>query len=557
MDKQYFENKKDFNGTRLIDEIKGYAHFDRKISMNSCWDYISDPEKIAHHKFYPFIKFDQVFIKYVLGDQSKDNAWMSKKEKNKRKVKKTKKREICYASHVDSCIYTYYAAELSQKYNEILAKEKIDYMSKGQMCSSVIAYRTNLDGKSNVEFAHEAIEFIRELEKCMVIVGDFKSFFDTLDHSYLKMQLKNILGVKNLTDDLYAVFKNITKYSYVDLGQLMFRTCKKDYCYKHKYLDIKNKKLRKKGRAESAFCCRHRTCQASAVGETYGDIQRFASVTQKEADDNYLKGRCLNRFCLKAFNESDKIDIGLAKACKLIKNPYRKNEEGIHQPMGIPQGSAISAVLANVYMYEFDKSMVNYVRQLKGKYMRYSDDFIVILPQPVDLGEFIKYLKELVLKTNITLEDKKTQVFNVDLKSDSPILSCSSEFLKNGIDGKHAIDYLGFTFDGVDVSIKAKTIFKYYYRMYSKIKYIKRYWVKHGKYSIGTANLYNKYSAKNLHWKDKSSGKEDKKNKRNFINYVYRAKRVFTNDEKIDLPARRHMDKIRSRLNCKTNNKDE
>lgn len=215
MEKSFFEEKVNYNGISALDEVKSYTHFDAKISMKKCWDYISDPKKVATHSFFPFIRFEQVFEKYVLKDK-----------KNDEREKKFKTREICYASHIDGCIYTYYAAELNEKYNQALLDAGIDNVkSGGTRHSSVVAYRDVLEGQSNINFAHDAIQFIRQIKDCMVIIGDFKSFFDRLNHAYLKKQIKNILQVEELSEDWYAVFKSITKYSYVDLSQLMFRLC--------------------------------------------------------------------------------------------------------------------------------------------------------------------------------------------------------------------------------------------------------------------------------------------------------------------------------------------
>ncbi len=69
---------------------KGYAHFDRRTSMREKKDYVFDPENIAHHGFYPFIHYKKKQIKY-----------------SKKKRKKVKERDICYAAHIDRCIYQY------------------------------------------------------------------------------------------------------------------------------------------------------------------------------------------------------------------------------------------------------------------------------------------------------------------------------------------------------------------------------------------------------------------------------------------------------------------
>ncbi len=47
---------------------------------------------------------------------------------------------------------------------------------------------------------------------------------------------------------------------------------------------------------------------------------------------------------------------------------------------GIPQGSPISALLSNIYMIDFDHDMKKYVDQFEGKYFRYCDDMLFIVP---------------------------------------------------------------------------------------------------------------------------------------------------------------------------------
>ncbi|MEL7005479.1 MAG: reverse transcriptase domain-containing protein [Bacteroidota bacterium] len=55
---------------------------------------------------------------------------------------------------------------------------------------------------------------------------------------------------------------------------------------------------------------------------------------------------------------------------------YRKSDlkEYTHSQYGIPQGLAISNILASIYLSDFDKTMNNQ----KGKYFRYIDDILII-----------------------------------------------------------------------------------------------------------------------------------------------------------------------------------
>lgn len=172
-----------------------YTHFDRRVSLDKCFGYITSPDKIAHHGFYPFIHYT---IK-------------SRKVKDGKKDE-PKKRQIYYAAHIDGWIYRYYAYLINEAYNQRVKKDGID--------SVAVAYRTNLR-KSNIDFAKEAFQRIQGTTSCYVMIGDFTDFFDNLDHIYLKKQLCDLLSVEKLSDDVYAVYKNVTRFSYVELQDLL------------------------------------------------------------------------------------------------------------------------------------------------------------------------------------------------------------------------------------------------------------------------------------------------------------------------------------------------
>lgn len=77
----------------IANSKKGYAHFDLRTDITKVSEYISNPEKVARHSFYPFIHYVMRMDKY-----------------NKKTGVKPKTREICYAAHMDRCIYQYYSA---------------------------------------------------------------------------------------------------------------------------------------------------------------------------------------------------------------------------------------------------------------------------------------------------------------------------------------------------------------------------------------------------------------------------------------------------------------
>lgn len=420
---------------------KHYAHFDYRTSLADQWEYISVPENIATHGFYPLIHYTQKSDKF--------NP-VSKK-------KKEKSREIRYAAHIDSCIYQYYSFLLNEQYNQRVGQDGISDVP--------VAYRTDL-GKNNVHFSKAAIDFIRQCNECYVMIGDFTNFFDNLDHQYLKMRWCDLLGCKYLPPDHYAVFKNITKYSTWEREDLLAINQLKNTPAGIRKLNAKNKVLT--------------------------DAQ---------------------------FHEN-----------KSHIQPKSKDE-----PYGIPQGSPISATLANVYMLDADNQIAALVRKHNGFYMRYSDDFMIVVPicDGYDAKEILGAAREIIASIpNVTLQPEKTQYFYYN---EPHLHNCSKEVDKSADDKNKVINFLEFSFDGAAVTVRPKTITKYHYRMRRKGKTIaKLKGVSPKGKHISNRNIYEKYSERGAYGK-----------RGNFLTYINRADAIFVDEPNITRDTRRHMQKIR------------
>ena len=436
-----------------------YTHFDRRVSLDNCFKYITSPDKVAHHGFYPFIH-------YTIKSQKIKNG----------KKDEPKKRQIYYAAHIDGWIYRYYAYLINERYNQRVRKDEID--------SVAVAYRTNL-GKSNIDFAKEAFQYIRGTTSCYVMIGDFTKFFDNLDHVYLKKQLCDLLSVEKLPDDIYAVYKNVTRFSYVELQDLL---------------------------------------KLNGIDDTRKGRREFNDRSHERA---------------------------------LSPEQFRQNKSIVHTSphpkYGVPQGSPISAVLANVYMLAADKKLQEYISSFEGFYMRYSDDFIVIIPQnETDFSAHYKVIKGILDSVpHLELEDTKTKVFYFDNMS---VKNCTESFISNGTNGKNIIEFLGFAFDGKHIRIRDKTISKYYNRLYRKLRTIvKDQGVTPNNHRISGKNLYQKYSYKGSRYYLKRKAKRAQipltkdEMRGNFLDYVFRSQKKF-DGEPIDTATKRHMQKIRKRL---------
>lgn len=127
-----------------------------------------------------------------------------------------------------------------------------------------------------------------------------------------------------------------------------------------------------------------------------------------------------------------------------------------HKDYGIPQGTAISGVLANVYMMEVDQAICELVSQYGGIYRRYSDDTIIIVPKErISASEWKNLeckIKEIISTANVTEQEEKTHKL---IYQDKQIIGEERDRnVKN-------LDYLGFTFNGENVLIRQKCIYKF------------------------------------------------------------------------------------------------
>ena len=185
---------------RISSGKRRYLHFDYRITdVNRAAQRLT-PGYVAGHSFYPFILREKKRRKY-------------KKDPKTRKPRIHEKiRPIAYAAHYDALIYSWYGYLLSHYYEEKIALLGIT--------DNVIAYRKL--GKSNLDFANEIIEYIRaQAYPCHVICLDLEKFFDTLDHKLLKENWIDTISESKLPSDHYAVYKNITRFSYVNYDEIL------------------------------------------------------------------------------------------------------------------------------------------------------------------------------------------------------------------------------------------------------------------------------------------------------------------------------------------------
>ncbi|MDN3493511.1 reverse transcriptase domain-containing protein [Winogradskyella bathintestinalis] len=364
--------------------------------------YIMDDTKIEKHSFLPFLHRTIFQRKF----RANTDGFLNKSKKRTRvKAIRPKAREIFFASHFDAQIYSYYSYLLSEKYKELLKTKSFD--------KSIVAYRKlEIEGKKNknkcnIDFALETFQFIKDNQdkELTVIVADVTKFFDSLDHKILKQKWAEVWdGSTTLPKDHFRVYKSLIDMRYVN-ENLLFRNYKDRIWVKTKTENNPNK----------------------------------TRVKQKPIKHKkFLKDNNAIAYCEKP---------------EFLKNSLHLISKTT-ETKGIPQGTALSATLANIYMLDFDQEVQDFIDSdsVKGFYQRYSDDLIIVVPREHE-EEAIRRIRSLVEdKAKLEIQADKTKVYHFH--------QAAGQFKgievdeNTGEEKNKTLEYLGFEYDGQRALIK-------------------------------------------------------------------------------------------------------
>lgn len=475
--------------------------------------YITSPELISKHSFLPFIHKTSKVRKFRRDyDENGIAKFRIVNGKKQYRLKHPeKKRELYYASHLDSLIYSYYAQQISKKYEEKLIDKKLGEVINAYR-SIPLHSNTGSPNKCNIDFANDIFKNILSYneDSFVVIAFDIKSFFDNLNHQKLREIWMDVLGVEKLPPDHFNVYKNITRFSYVDIVDLFEEFKDKIYIQKKtkdgKLLPLKNKKV---------------------------------------SQIKFLRNQEAVAFCTK--------QEFLKKKNKLLKNYKQVKGSTDTRNFGIPQGSPISALLANMYLINFDEVINNYVLLNGGKYKRYSDDMVVIC-RTDEKENIIKLINSTITNFNLVIQESKTQIFH--FKKEKNRLVCGQEF--SSINWNKNFIYLGFEFDGQTVLLKSGSISGYYRKMNRAVARAKRQSqniFNKRKGEIFKRRILKKFSQKGATrrrkwlWNSKVAGfvKTEHYDWGNFLSYAYKASEVMVRN-KIKGQTLKHWNKLNKLL---------
>lgn len=400
-------------------KIKRYPHIGLPSeNRRQTISYIKNKDKIAVHGFAPFIH-KVISTNRYRKEYDNDGKLINN---GKRTDRSRKDRDIYYANNLDSNIYAYYSHLLNVKYEDILEDRNLTKV--------VTAYRKTPKKlepdrtqkppkKNNIYFADEVFEYIKnnvDYDNGIVAIAfDIKNFFPSLNHTVLKNKWCEVLDVDHLPKDHYNVFKNITRFSYVE--------------EKHLFNLFKDNILIRKNEGKV----------------TDKSIKRIEHLYNKNAIA-YCKMQDIHTIRKK----------GLMRSSKRISSTLVTD--------GICQGSAISATLANIYMLGFDEAVYDAISKIGGLYRRYSDDMVVVCPTAYK-SQVIQLFEDKIKDIKLEIHGDKTQVFHFSHCSGKVI--CKQEFnsriTPNSINRN--FEYLGFSFDGEYVRLKTSSLGNYYRKM--------------------------------------------------------------------------------------------
>lgn len=433
---------------------KNYTHFDnkfwlpdrkdelKKILQNNLKIYNSKLKRTEWWAFSPFLK---MLIKTPRYKYSQDEGAYDLE---------TKIRPICFAAHVDSLIFSFYAYMLTRKYESFILKEGFS--------DCVIAYRSDLGGKCNIQFCKEVFDEVKSRGACSAVALDIKGYFDHIDHIILKDKWGKIVG--GLPDDQFKLFNALTTYSYVNKNNIL------------KKYNVILKRLAK-------------------LPNTLLDL-----VPGKKDYEKYKRLR------------DDKLIV--------VNNTVNKKTK---RPIGIPQGSGMSALLSNIYLIDFDKDLQEKAIREGFLYRRYCDDILVVCDssEAQRLQKFI--IDKIGLEYHQEIQSKKVELTEFRLNSAGKIRAFNKKKqIEKGVLATDALtekyyykslQYLGFEFDGHNIFIRSASLSRYFRKMKSRI--------------VKTiAMAYSGKSTSNKVWKEQLLHRYTHLGKRNFTTYAYNASKA-------------------------------
>lgn len=177
--------------------------------------------------------------------------------------------------------------------------------------------------------------------------------------------------------------------------------------------------------------------------QVFRSVTRYRKVEREDLRDNPTFGHRMK-------SRSARL-IGTLRELKEENITIQKNKNNF----GIPQGTPISAVFANTYLFKLDREIARECRSRNALYQRYSDDIIIICRDE----------DELALRKKL---EEQTQAHKLELSAGK------YERIVFDDAAKDTIQYLGFELSPERASIRASSLSRQWRNLHRKIRQTKR-----------------------------------------------------------------------------------
>lgn len=161
---------------------------------------------------------------------------------------------------------------------------------------------------------------------------------------------------------------------------------------------------------------------------------------------------------------------------KKIKRKIQKHKYAIYKALadifkenktnkGIPQGSPISGLLANISLVDFDYEIKNSFPDVF--YRRYSDDLVFVCNKN-QLNQLLELIDNKIKESYLKINAKKSFISYFKKIDENIICDKVTDGLHN-IRGRNYVDYLGLEFGGTKTFLRKNTIQKLKHKQIKKI----------------------------------------------------------------------------------------
>lgn len=188
-----------------------------------------------------------------------------------------------------------------------------------------------------------------------------------------------------------------------------------------------------------------------------GDIEKFF--------DKINHKKMLNK--INRFFKNDLLVVKyLTRFLKVKRVPYEntltrkeykyKKAVAIPRTLGIPQGGVLSGILANIYLYNFDRYIsFTLSKNYDIKYIRYADDFLILCKNANDVKPLYDKLFNYLKRESLTLHPIDMSAINNSIPDKDKKTKAINFY------NKIYIDFLGFRISPNHTGIKYDNIIKF------------------------------------------------------------------------------------------------